>query len=147
MKYIILIIFSLFFVSSFGQTKYFTPRIKVIDSAVDSTRVAKTEGTHFRVISKIKQVDLKDAGKRVNGNGQIISIDGDLLKFSTHNKAFDIKEKAFEEDESGDAYYSFVYFDKRRKYYATVLFDDNDDCIILINDEKGNGYLYNVEVI
>ncbi|MDB5274166.1 MAG: hypothetical protein JWO58_2533 [Chitinophagaceae bacterium] len=61
MRYISLIILSFFFVASYGQKKYYTTRIKVIDSAVDSTRVTKTEVTHFRVISKIKQVDLKDS--------------------------------------------------------------------------------------
>jgi|SRR6185312_11441260 len=108
--------------------------------------VGQAESIHFRVISKIKQVDLKDVGGKIEGNGQQISIDGAFLKFSNHDKAFDIKEKAYEEVK-GDSYLTFVYYDHRRKYYATVLFDKNSEVIIIITDGSGSGYLYYCEVI
>ena len=108
--------------------------------------VGQAESIHFRVISKIKQVDLKDVGGKIDGNGQQISIDGDLLKFSTGSKEFNISEQLYEEDSSGDTYYSFVYFDKRRKFYTTVLFSDKET-IIVITDSDGVGYLYYVEIL
>jgi len=107
--------------------------------------VGQAESIHFRVISKIKQVDLKDVGGKIDGNGQQISIDGDLLTFSTGRKEFKISEQLYEES-GGDTYYSFVYFDKRRKFYTTVLFSDKET-IIVITDSDGIGYLYYVEII
>ena len=107
--------------------------------------VAKAESIHFKVISKIKQVDLKDVGPSIDGNGQTISIDGDFLTFSTGSKSFEISEELYEET-GYDKYYSFVYFDKKRKYYTTVLFNNDGTIIVLITDSDGVGYLYNVEL-
>jgi len=107
--------------------------------------VGQAESIHFRVISKIKQVDLKDVGGKIEGKGQQISIDGDQLTFSGYNKAFKISEQLYE-DSGQDSYYSFVFMDHRRKFYTTILFSD-EKVVIVITDENGIGWLYYVEVI